>query len=352
MTSAKKDIGSLKRDAVQIWCCPRCHGTLFQGSVTLSCGDCSHIYECVDGIPDLRVPSDSWIDFDKDSQLARELANLDLNLGGIVHELYSRRPNWDNERIRLRTQQVLGAPNRLQKDIDGWLQKTISNGVYLDLGCGAGGLISAGAKRGYQGIGLDVSMAWLVVAKRMIAFHGGVPVLAAGVGEWLPLRDGKLSGVVSLDVIEHVRDPDRYLREIDRVVGTGGSIALSTPNRFSLTSEPHVFVWGVGWLPRRFQAPFVRWRSGKDYDDTVLMSSFSLCRRLRRNTNFHIVLNMPPVPQIEIDRFPKGKALLARVYNHLRHWRVLRIMLLTIGPFFQIVGSKRSSFDEMHTQGI
>lgn len=91
-----------------------------------------------------------------------------------------------------------------------------------------------------RGIGLDVSMAWLVIAKWMIAFHGSDPILAAGVGEWLPLRDGQLSGVVSLDVIEHVRDSDRYLCEIDRVVGVGGSVALRTPNRFSLTSEPHV----------------------------------------------------------------------------------------------------------------
>jgi SAM-dependent methyltransferase len=83
-------------------------------------------------------------------------------------------------------------------------------------------------------------MAWLVIAKWMIAFHGSDPILAAGVGEWLPLRDGQLSGVVSLDVIEHVRDSDRYLCEIDRVVGVGGSVALRTPNRFSLTSEPHV----------------------------------------------------------------------------------------------------------------
>ena len=180
-----------------------------------------------------------------------------------------------------------------------------------------------------RGIGLGVAMAWLVIAKRMIAFHGSDPILAAGGGEWLPLRDGQLSGVVSLDVIEHVRDPDRYLCEIDRVVGVGGSVALSTPNRFSLTSEPHVFVWGVGWLPKSLQAPFVRWRSGKDYDDTVLMSSFELSRRIRRNTYFQVVRDLPLVPQIEIDRFPKAKAQLARVYNQIRHWRVLRIASMT-----------------------
>lgn len=240
---------------------------------------------------------------------------------------------------------MLAAPVRLQKDIESWLQKVVFDGTYLDLGCGAGGLISATIAYGCKGISLDVSMAWLVIAKRMITLHGGDPILAAGVGEWLPLRDRELSGVVSLDVIEHVRDPDRYLREVDRVVGAGGSIALSTPNRFSLTSEPHVFVWGVGWMPRSLQAPFVRWRSGKDYDDTVLMSSFDLRRRIRRNTSFGIVLDIPPAPQIEIDRFPKTKAWLARVYNQIRHWRVLLVIFLTVGPFFQITGAKPHSHD-------
>lgn len=340
MISVDKTIVPRKIEIVQVWCCPRCHGTLFLEADAVSCAECNHIYECIDGIPDLRMASDSWIDFAKDSELARELVHLNLNLEGTVREIYARRPNWDEERIRLRTQQVLAAPYRLQADIDAWLQNVVFNGIYLDLGCAAGGLISAAARHGGNGIGLDVSMAWLVIAKRMIAFHGGDPILAAGVGERLPLRDGQLSGVVSLDVIEHVRDPDRYLREIDRVVGVGGSIALSTPNRFSLTPEPHVFVWGVGWLPQPLQAPFVRWRSGRDYADTILMSSFELSRRIRSNTNFQIVLDLPPVPQIEIDRFSKSKAQLARVYNYIRHWRVLRLALITVGPFFQILGKK------------
>lgn len=87
--------------------------------------------------------------------------------------------------------------------------------------------------------------------------------MAAALGEALPLADGALSGVVSLDVIEHVDRPDAFLNEIDRVTRPGGRLALSTPNRFSLAPEPHVMVWGVGLLPRRYQARYVAWRSGK-----------------------------------------------------------------------------------------
>lgn len=51
----------------------------------------------------------------------------------------------------------------------------------------------------------------------------------------------------------------------------------------------------------------------------------------------------PPVPQIEIDSFHKAKAWLARVDNQIRDWRVLRAVLMMVGPFFQIVGVKRVS---------
>lgn len=337
------DIPGRPGDAATLapWCCPRCHGALVGTGENIVCQGCGHDYCSIDGIPDLRVPSDSWIDFERDRSLARDLAALDTDLEGIVREMYARRPGWDEERIRLRTRQVLAGPVRLKTDIGGWLATALAAGTYVDIGCGAGGLIASAAEHGRTGIGVDVSMAWLVIARRMIAAHGGTPVLAAAVGEWLPLRDGEVAGAVSLDVIEHVRDPDRYLREISRVVCPGGRLALSTPNRFSLTAEPHVFVWGVGWLPQRLQAPFVRWRSGKTYDDTVLMGSAELRRRIRRNTDFEVTLSMPPVPEQEIARFAALKAWVARCYNRVRHWLPLRPVLVAIGPFFHITGTRR-----------
>lgn len=258
----------------------------------------------------------------------------------MVRAVYARRPGWDEGRIALRTDQVLASPARLNDDVIGWLKNSFT-GRFLDLGCGAGMLLAAAARLPGQGIGIDVSMTWLVVAKRLILEHGGVPVLAAALGEALPLADGILDAVVSLDVIEHVRDPDAYLREIDRVTSGGGTIALSMPNRYSLTSEPHVFVWGVGWLPTRYQAAFVRWRSGKIYDDTRLMSSYELRRRLAKSTKFDVRVVIPPVPPFELARFTRVKALLATAYNRSRNLSAVRWILLLIAPFFHVVGVRR-----------
>lgn len=327
-----------------IWCCPRCFGDLRVAIGSLRCENCSSEYDQVNGIPDLRVPQSGWMDFEEDLAQARALAaDKTLSLEEMVRSVYASRPDWKTDRVELRTTQVLQAPHRLQRDVSEWLTPLLKpNDEVLDLGCGAGMLLAALARHGHQGFGIDVSMTWLVVAQRMITDWGGTPNLAAAVGEHLPLRDNAIDAIVSLDVIEHVTSPDLYLSEIYRSTRYGGSVVLTTPNRFSLTAEPHVKVWGVGWLPQPWQAPFVRWRSGKTYDDTRLMGSLGLARRIRKRTGFDFRIVTPSVPAEEIARFAAAKSVLARCYNWMCSFALLRPLFLMIGPFFRIEARKRS----------
>jgi SAM-dependent methyltransferase len=186
-------------------------------------------------------------------------------------------------------------------------------------------------------------MVWLVVASRVIAESGSRPVLAAAMAEALPLANGATSGVASLDVIEHVSEPRAYLREIDRVTRPGGRIALATPNRFSLTAEPHVFVWGVGWLPRPIQRPFVRWRSGDPYEYTRLLSTWEAARLVRRYTHFDARITIPTVPEEAIAQFPKRRVLMARFYNLLVRLGWFNWFFFAVCPFFRIIGTRRDS---------
>src|SRR5207249_1085155 len=49
----------------------------------------------------------------------------------------------------------------------------------------------------------------------------------------LPLTDGSVDKVISLEVIEHMEDVPRYLSELARVLKTGGRMVISTPLRRS-----------------------------------------------------------------------------------------------------------------------
>jgi len=235
-------------------------------------------------------------------------------------------------------QQVVAGPERLRFELNDWLKPILqSEGIFVDVGCGNGTLLAATASLGRQGIGLDVSMVWLQVAARMIEAYGGRPVLAAAMAEAIPLADNAVSGVVSLDVVEHVNEPAPYLKEIDRVTKPGGFLALATPNRFSLSAEPHVSLWGVGLLPRPLQKHYVRWRRGESYEFTRLLSPYEAARLMRRFTKFRMMVMIPPVPEQQLARFSKRRRFLAQLYNYLLALGMERVPL-PICPFFRIVG--------------
>ena len=327
------------------WRCPRCHAALARSGDAIECTGCSARYEVVDGIPDFRISTNFWLDADRDRAIAREVAarfaaNHDIT--DLLRQVFSSGLDQDAARAAIRAQQVLEAPERLRKELDGWLEPTVREDAFLDLGCGPGMFLAAAALRGRAGIGIDASLAWLVVAKHLIAQSGGRPVLAAALTDALPLADRSMSASIALDVIEHVADPAALLREMNRVTRVGGSIALSTPNRFSMAAEPHVALWGVGWVPRPWQADFVRWRSGKSYTYTCLLSTWEAAGMMRRETDFDFRILVPEISAEEIRRFPAYRRLLARTYNRLSAVPLLRGLFLIICPFFRILGARRA----------
>lgn len=96
----------------------------------------------------------------------------------------------------------------------------------LDIGCGEG-LLAILTKDNYKEFfGVDISLVALEMAKSR-----GVQPLCVDIDvQPLPFPDNCFDCVVSLDVIEHVFDPLHLLSESKRVLATGGSLIISTPN--------------------------------------------------------------------------------------------------------------------------
>ena len=92
----------------------------------------------------------------------------------------------------------------------------------LDVGCGTGATTAA-LRRFGSVIGLDMGLAALRHARAR-----GLPV-ARGSAEQLPLGDARLDAVVALDVLEHLDDDRRALREILRALRPGGVLLVTVP---------------------------------------------------------------------------------------------------------------------------
>ena len=85
----------------------------------------------------------------------------------------------------------------------------------------------------------------------------------------LPFADDSFNLVISNHVIEHVGEPsaqDDHMREIARVLRSGGSVYLAMPNRWAPV-EPHFKLPFLSWLPESRRSAYVRAvRRGARYD--------------------------------------------------------------------------------------
>jgi SAM-dependent methyltransferase len=121
----------------------------------------------------------------------------------------------------------------------------------LDYGCGTG-LGSAVLAEGCRHItAIDISPEAIAYAREKypspnICFRQAEPLEKAP----LPFADGSFEGVVSLQVIEHLADPGRYLAEISRVLKPGGVVIVATPDR-DLRLLPFQKPWNM-WHIREF----------------------------------------------------------------------------------------------------
>jgi SAM-dependent methyltransferase len=55
--------------------------------------------------------------------------------------------------------------------------------------------------------------------------------------EDLPIKDGKLDIVILIEVIEHIKNDEKAISEISRVLGEKGRLILSTPNKIKVPNE-------------------------------------------------------------------------------------------------------------------
>ena len=113
---------------------------------------------------------------------------------------------------------------------------SIQGKTVLDLGCGDGALTSFICQKGAKVIGLDNQELGLKFAKEFLKSQGLEAELILADVYQIPLKDNSVDFVVASDIIEHVRKPDKLLREAQRVLKTGGTIIITTPYR--LTEKP------------------------------------------------------------------------------------------------------------------
>jgi 2-polyprenyl-6-hydroxyphenyl methylase/3-demethylubiquinone-9 3-methyltransferase len=111
----------------------------------------------------------------------------------------------------------------------------------LDVGCGGGILSEEFAKVGCRVTGLDPSVPSLETARKHAAMEGLTIDYRQGSGEDMPFEEGSFDIVVCCDVLEHVNDLEKTLREVARVIKPGGMFCYDTINRTEESRKANIF---------------------------------------------------------------------------------------------------------------
>ena len=104
------------------------------------------------------------------------------------------------------------------------LKPEAKGGRALDVGCGVGQVVGRLTESGYEAWGLDVSEPNIERARkfseRCLLYEG----------KRLPFSDNHFDSIGALNVLEHVDEPEAFIKEIVRVTKPGGKIVISSPN--------------------------------------------------------------------------------------------------------------------------
>jgi len=118
----------------------------------------------------------------------------------------------------------------------------LSRGLILDVGCGTGEIMHELSRFRKRTIGVDISLSYLKEAKIK-----GLSCIQ-GDAHFLPFRENVFDTVIALDVIEHLEDPLRFLKECNRVLKRRGIIFIHTPNKWMTEIRRCLTKW-PGWHP-------------------------------------------------------------------------------------------------------
>ena len=118
----------------------------------------------------------------------------------------------------------------------------------LDVGCGAGLLAEPLARLGAAVTAVDAAPELIEVAKAHAAGQGlSIDYRSIGV----EAVEGKFDIVTSMEVIEHVADPQAFISDLSARLADGGLLILSTPNRTAWSKLLTItLAEGFGQIPK------------------------------------------------------------------------------------------------------
>jgi len=316
--------------------CPACKKPLSCQARLYFCKSCNREFPVLCGIADFRLHPDPYIGIEQDRAKAELLfdAGRSRDFQDLVRFYYSITEEDPPDlacRWRERALQEVEIARFVLRESRSFSQPVSSGGRWLDIGCSTGALLAAVKDSASVLVGVDVALRWLIVGLARLREEQVEALLVCANAEALPFPDSAFTSVSATDLIEHVRDAAATLAEARRVAVPGAPMLWTTNNRFAPVPEPHVRLWGVGFLPRQRQPDYVAWRRRDLHRYQVVLRSARELEALFAAAGYGVVkaeaaaLYAPHWRR----RIPR---VILRLYNRFRTLPVIRGFLRAAGP--------------------
>ena len=148
-----------------------------------------------------------------------------------------------------------------------WFRKLPKNSKVLEAGCGTGNYVISLSKIGHNVIGVEIDSERVKIAKDYMRIYKINPKrIVRGDLIKLPFKNEEFDAIFCHGVIEHIRDSERAVKEMARVLKKEGYAMISVPNKYTsftiskiiLLAIDKIFgtrLWNVG-----YEKSFSQWK--------------------------------------------------------------------------------------------
>ena len=317
--------------------CPLCKGKLIRGADDYRCPACKRAYPVICGIPDFRILPDPYIELAKDRVKGALLAAAGRTRGfeELVRYYYDITPEDPPDLAKHWIARALAEVEIARFAV---AQYGLTGRTFLDVGCSTGAMLAAASEHCESVTGVDVAFRWLIVGQVRLRELGIHANLVCANAEHLPFASETFDRVSALDLLEHVPQPRLAVREAFRVSQQDARTVFRTNNRFAPLPEPHVRLWGVGWLPRRWQAAYVAMRRKDLHRYRIALLSSGELARLCRDAGYRFV-HVASAP-LYAPQFSKPAQRAFASYNAVRKWPFIAGLLRRVGPLLVAIAER------------
>ncbi len=131
---------------------------------------------------------------------------------------------------------------------------------------------------GYRPISKEIKSKKIIRLDGVKKYH---PDVCCNINDGIPLKKDSIDIIIAGEIIEHIFNPIKFIRECNKVLKKGGNLVLSTPNLCSLKNRFKVL---IGKLPEYCAEPL----DDESFERHIVDFNISRLRKILKENGFEV----------------------------------------------------------------